>query len=185
MSESASTNRPTAAMDDWVSQVLGVKLGPRLTPETLFTPESATGSPNDGAFVAMQKARLAWDSLRQSIQGQLRALESEIVRVVEVHNAEPEQPEKFDPKAVAEGTKKLYGILGGLDTRLIDALDLALKASGDERKALQAKAKDVISEYQGFVANDKMIGAIDSNGFTKTAIKSTVEKTLVVLSSRL
>jgi hypothetical protein len=173
--ERAGASAPSAAKKTWVTKALGV----------VFSGTPDDHGSGDGGFVAMQKARLAWDNLRKSIRSQLQQLETAILKEVDTHNKDPDAQDGFDPDAVKAGAKRLYTILDGLDERLIDTLDAGLNAQGADREKHHAAAKAIIKEYQAFVASDSVIGTVDANGFTKTAIRPTVERTLAVLSQSL
>jgi hypothetical protein len=206
MSDTATAELPhvaesgkRAAQVEWLAKVLGVVLsaetaGPRSGGSDTVTVE-ATASANKSAgtaaparevsIVALQKSRIAWDNLRKAIQSQLQSLEKAILQGITAHNQDPSSPDKFDPKAATESTKRLYTLLDGLDADLIDKLDEALNASGEDRMRHQAEAKKLIEKYQTFVAGDPLIKAIDGNGFITTTIGPSVEKTLSVLAQNL
>lgn len=176
------STRPTSQKVSWVNRNLAVAFPGLLPPSPPTGPAKA---PTDGDFVNMQKARIIWDNLRKSIQAQLRSLEAAMIKAVQIHNADPKSEEGFDPDEVAKAADRLYLILDGLDVRLINTLDAALSADGTQRLKLQQAAKDIIKEYQAFVAADKNIQSVDFNGFIQTAIRSSVEKTLTALAQTL
>ncbi|HET6608108.1 MAG TPA: hypothetical protein VFG62_15625 [Rhodopila sp.] len=171
-----TSGKPSADKIAWVNRNLVVAF-PGMPPPP---PPRPTGRPV--TYVGMQKSRLAWDSLRKSLQTQLQGLEASILNTVRAHNEDPKTEEKFDPREVSAATRKLYTIMDGLDQRLIDTLDKALSAEGPERSKQQQAARGQIAEYRNFVAGDPLIASIDQNGFMKTAIKPTVDRTLTVLS---
>ena len=168
--------RSTPNQDAWVLEVLGIHVG---------------GGETDGAveggpsLVALQKSRLAWDSLRKSVQSQLRSIEQAALKAVEEHNKDEAQEDEYDPGEVATKLQSTYSILEKLDERLIKKLDEALNAEGAERARLNREARDIVREYQATVATDKMLGRIDLNGFAKTSIRDGAERTLAVLARQL
>ncbi|HSI56714.1 MAG TPA: hypothetical protein VLA16_04105 [Ideonella sp.] len=145
----------------------------------------AAAASSGGGIVQLQKSRLAWDGLRKRVQGQLKGLERTMIDRVREHNASPNADFGYDEGAVASGVRELYGVLDKLDGRLIDILDDALNADGEERRRLQARALELVAEYRQVVDTDSMISKIDDNGFFDTSIRSDAQRTLDQLAAQL
>ncbi len=161
------------AQNGWVRRVLGVEIA------------AAKAQKPAPSLVVLQKSRLVWDQTRKSILQQLNGLTAAINTAVRAHNEDEEAEDEFDEGELAQGVTRLYGILEKLDTRLIDKLDEALNASGEERAALNREAAVIVAQYQAFVSGDATIARIDANGFTATTIRPTVEATLKALAAQL
>ena len=76
-------------------------------------------------------------------------------------------------------------VLDGLDARLIQTLDDALNASGEQRQALNAQAAGLVAEYSRFVEGDPLIAVIDTNGFVSTSIRAEARRALADLARQL
>lgn len=165
----------TPVQDAWLLKVLGLAAGGgrQQSPARTFS------------LVALQKSRLAWDSLRKNLQVQLRTIEQSLLKAVQEHNADEAAEDEYDPDEIASGVRDIYTILDKLDTRLIDKLDEALNAEGDKRASLNAEAGGIIKEYQAVVESDPLLGRIDVNGFASTTIRATAQKTLAALAQQL
>jgi hypothetical protein len=167
-------------------EILTPPPAPQPLPTAAPQPEAVTTS-KEGNFslVELQKSRLAYDSLRKSVQHQLQQLEKSILDGVQSHNADESTEDEFEEGEVAAGVKQLYSILQQLDERLIDKLDEALNAASDaERQARHKEAGKIVLEYQAFAAGDPMLATIDENGFTKTTIREAVASTLKDLAGK-
>jgi len=160
---------------EWLLRVLGVDVGQAATAEV----------PREAGTVQLQKSRLAWDGLRKTVQVELQSLERAIIAGVASHNDDPSSPDEFEAGDVAASTRRLYTVLDGLDAGLIDTLDDALNASGEDRLRHQAAARTLIGGYRRFVAGDPLVQAIDANGFIPTTLKASVERTLADLDAAL
>jgi hypothetical protein len=137
------------------------------------------------SIVNAQASRLAWDGARKKMQSELQNLEATILKAVEEHNQDEEAEDEYEMSPVADGAKKLYTILDTLDTRLLDKLDDALNSEGEAREARHKEAKQIIKEYQQFVANDPLMAIVDSNPFVDSTIRQTIDRTLAVLASKI
>lgn len=144
---------------------------------------SASGA--GAGLVALQQSRLAWAEFRKSLQAQLDAIARDVLAEVQDNNADDEADEDYDVGEVRAGLARFQTLLEGLDTRLIDKLDAALNAGGDERARLQQEAKAIVAEYQGFVGGNALIAAIDANGFVDTSIRRDADKVLRELAAQL
>ena len=170
-----------------LEQMVAAVLAKNGTPSTA-PPQTSAPTVDDGkgfSIVNAQSSRLAWDATRKKVQSQLQELEKAILSAVETHNQDKTAEDEYEMTEVAEGTKQLYLILDELDTRLIDKLDEALNADGEARVALHKEAKEIINEYQQFVASDPLMAAIDNNGFFDSSIRKVVDGTLSVLASKI
>lgn len=153
--------------------------------KTTAAPEAKTGGDGKSSLVELQKSRLAWDSLRKSVRGQLEKLEQSIIADVRAHNADESAEDEFEEGEVTGAVKKLYTILGEYDQQLLDKLDQALNAKTDEqRQSHHQEAAGIIKQYQSFVAGDPMLAIIDENGFTKSTIRTEVIGTLSELAGK-
>ncbi|KQP35420.1 hypothetical protein [Pseudorhodoferax sp. Leaf274] len=126
--------------------------------------------------VAFTQSRLAWDQVRKFVQGELRKLESAIL-------AESTEEEDYD--AIQAGSKQLYEVLDVLDERLIDKLDEALNAEGDQRRALHGEAREIIDEYLDYVNSEPLMQDIDDSGFVDLQIRSTLTTRLQKMAADL
>lgn len=162
---------------------------PEAAPEAAPTSEAASGAVTGGeggfSIVQLQKNRLAWDGLRKSVRAQLQELEKSIIAGVRAHNADETAEDEFEEGAVGGAVKTLHTILGEHAQRLLDKLDEALNAQGDEqRRGRHQEAAGIIKEYQAFVASDPTLAMIDENGFTKSTIRSELVNTLGALAGK-
>lgn len=137
------------------------------------------------SLLQLQQARLSWDGLRKTVQRQLQSLEQGLLDSIRAHNQAEDAEFRFDEAEVAQGVRRLYTVLDGLDERLIDTLDEALNASGEQRRALNARAGKLVAEYRGFVEADPLIAVIDNNGFVSTSIRSEAQRVLADLARQL
>jgi hypothetical protein len=156
--------------------------------QLLRQPESAPAASGEKvgfSIVQLQKSRLAWDSLRKSVQAQLQELEHAILAGVRAHNEDETAEDEFEEGEVGSAVKSLYRILDRLDERLIDKLDEALNANTEEqRQARHQEAAGIIKEYQAFAASDPTLAMIDENGFTQSTIRNAVASTLADLAGK-
>jgi hypothetical protein len=158
---------------EWITRVLGVKLAAPAAPQPAI------------GIVALQKSRLAWDTTRKSVLAQLKSIEAAIIADVTRHNEDPDTEDEYDLTEVTGSLPKLYQLLERYDERLIDKLDEALNAEGEERARLNKQAQDVVKEYQAFLGNDEELAQIDKNGFVASTVRPVIEKTLTVLAKML
>lgn len=164
----------------WLSRVLGLAVASAVGQSAASGP-----SPAGPSLVALQKSRLAWDSTRKSVLTQLKSIEAAIVNYVTKHNENPDTEDEYDLAEIQANKHKLYQLLERYDERLIDKLDAALNAQGEQRALLNKEAADVIREYQGFLGNDDELSRIDKSGFVASTVRPVIEKTLAVLSKML
>lgn len=156
----------------WIERVLGVSL-PVPAREGAARPQP----PRAGSTVAFTQARLAWDGTRKHVQSELQRLEA---AVLEDCADEP------DFATIKGNAKLLYTVLDFLDERLIDKLDEALNAeAGPARKALTDEAREIISEYTDYVANDDLLRDVDDNGFVDVEIIPAVTSALRAIDAQL
>lgn len=134
-----------------------------------------TPKPPELNLVHLNKARLAWDKARKTLQTELEKLEASILAE---GVGEPEEAE------MAEHVLTLYDMLEVLDTELIDVLDQALNASDPEdRAAYHDEARQLTERYLAFVQKNSLMQALDGNPFVALTATSTVTKTLQVIHS--
>lgn len=184
-------DRANALLDQVDAWLRGAGTAPG-TPGAPTTPPQAPTAPAPGqaqapgpSLVVLQQSRLVWDALRKKIQGQLQTLEKTVLDEIRAHNADEANQEGYDEAEVAGRLRQLWRILERLDARLIDKLDQALNASGDERQRLNAEAAQLVAEYQAYVEADAQIAEVDANGFLETSIRADAQRTLGQLASRL
>jgi hypothetical protein len=171
------SNGPTLNKIEWVVRTLGV---------TISGHEAAkNGAAAGGSLVALQKSRVAWDNTRKAIQAQLKALELAVTEAVRKHNADETSEDEYDEGEVTQSVPKLHTLLDHYDIRLIDKLDAALNATGDQRMALQQEAAGIIKDYQSILAGDTNLTLVDKTGLLPVAIRPILEKTLSVLATQL
>ena len=116
-----------------------------------------------GQFVAFMTARLLWDDTRQSVQSQLRKLESAI------REATKDQPYAEE---AARNTPLLYEMLETFDTRLSDKLDEALNSAAPEDRSRRHKeAKGILAEYITYLKSEPIFAELDENPFVPVTIR--------------
>lgn len=153
--------------------------------EPLLASASSTPKVAPVSLVSLQQSRLAWDETRKRIQTGLKKLGDSIIEAVKEHNLDESSMIEFDLTEVADGAKSLNRILDNLDEKLIDKLDEALNATNNEaRSAFYIEAKQIITEYQKFVASDPLMSVIDNNPFLPASIRQDVDATLKSLASK-
>jgi hypothetical protein len=126
--------------------------------------------------VALQGARLAWDSARKKVHAELQKLRA---KILEVFAAEPDLPE------VAKAVPRLDGILERLDETLLDRLDEALNASGAERDELHQEAASLVKQYMVYLNTDPLVTRVDDNPFVPVAVRSTLVTAMTFLNKKL
>jgi hypothetical protein len=152
----------TPDQDRWVERVLGVGI--------------PAGS-RRGPFVALQMARLDWDSARKDARAELARLETAILRRVA---GKPFMDE------VTRSTHRLYAAFETLDDSLLDRLDAALSAPTEtERQRLQREAAAIAGRFRAFVETDPLLVAVDNNPFEKITAAARLRQTLQALEQQL
>ncbi len=136
------------------------------------------------SLVALQKARLTWDGLRNSVQNQFSSIERAALEAVRAHNADPEAEDRFDEAALAAKLKELFAKLDSMDQGLIDKLDEALNAEGPQRDARYLEASELVRKFRAFAASDPLLAFIDDNGFASTDIRARVDRALAELGEQ-
>ena len=130
-----------------------------------------------GQFVAFMTARLLWDDTRQSVQSQLRKLESAI------REATKDQPYAEE---AARNTPLLYEMLETFDTRLSDKLDEALNAAAPEdRSRRQKEAKGILAEYITYLKSEPIFAELDENPFVPVTIRRDLTDALTRIAGHL
>jgi hypothetical protein len=151
---------------DAVIQLLDGLEGKASPASTPALPAAATGV----SLVALQKARLDWDTTRKAVRQELKQLEQAILEACS------EEPDFAEIKA---NTKNLYVMLDTLDNRLGDTLDEALNAEPPEvRAAKQTEAVKIAEDYLEYVHDDDLLNDIDDNGITRVRIRTRLMATL-------
>jgi hypothetical protein len=134
-------------------------------------------APAKGNFVALQQARLAWDTARNKAAADVKTLQGVILQTFK---GDPDLP------AAMAAAKNLQDRFNNVDERLLDKLDEALSAKDETtRAALQAEAKGLVDEYAAFVNGDEVLKDVDANPFVPVAIFKTLSGTLNVLKGKL
>jgi hypothetical protein len=129
-----------------------------------------------GGFVGYAQARLLWRQTRDRAEAELRALKKAIV---ETYDGLPEQAEARD------AVDDLDRALAGFDERLEDLLDKGLNAPAERRQAINARAVDVIRDYQKFVEGEPLFADLDDNPFQPVTITRNVRSVLNTLAGKL
>jgi hypothetical protein len=162
------------ALLDEVEQLLSAPGG--AAPPTGAPAGPAGQAAQAASQVAFTQSRLAWDQMRKFLQSELRKLESAILA---------QSAEESDFAQIRSGTAQLYEVLEVLDERLIDKLDEALNAEGEQRRALHGEARGIIAEYLDFVNSEPLMQDIDSSGFIDLQILPTLSAQLQRMDAEL
>lgn len=129
--------------------------------------------------VALAKSRLAWLAVRRKLESDLEALAE---KIIEYDGGDEPRFADLDVHV----TTRIASVLAGLDESLADALDHAYNAADPEQQmASVAKAQHIIQSYEGFIAKDKLLGALDTNPFLPLATMKAVTATLTTLAKAL
>lgn len=121
-------------------------------------------------LVALQKARLGWDSERKRVASQLQALEAAMVDAFK--GAE-------DATEMARIARKTRDVLQVIDGRLLDALDDALNAQDiPARGAHLTKCKGLIDAYMADLDSHPLIQLIEGNPFLRIDVVPGMRSTL-------
>jgi len=190
--DTSGGNDELTTLEKLLSDMEAGRTATAATAATTAVPGTASGAASQpkearpgASIVQLQAARLGWMKVRKSVEDDLGRLSSTIRSAVQSHNKDQQSETEYDDGELEDAIKRLDVILEGLDTRLVDALDQALAVEGEQRLGLQRKARDIVSEYQGFVAGNALIHAIDANPFQRCEIRSRVDATLNTLAKAL
>lgn len=126
-------------------------------------PASAARDPAAGAGVRVAKGLLLWNGTRSYVSQQLAKLEDAIV-------AECSEEPDFDQIKANVGA--INAVLDRLDDRLSEKLDQLRGTTDRQQKlAISNEAKQVVADYQRYIAEDELMADIDDNGFIPLNIK--------------
>ena len=125
--------------------------------------EGGDTAPRPFSFVALQKARLEWDAARKAVRADIEAVKKSL------SSSFPEE---------ADTVGRLDVVLQTFDEALLDALDDALNADGEERIAHQNRATKLVGVYRGELASNRLVPHLDANPFVKTKLGSTLSTAL-------
>jgi hypothetical protein len=128
-----------------------------------------------GGAVTYAKSRLAWLAARKKVESEIEKLRGAIVAAYQDEGIAPELEKAY--------RERVAPVLTGLDERLADKLDAATNETDpNKRAALVAEAKQIMADYQAFLASEKIIADLDDNPFVPLAIRQTVSATLATLA---
>ena len=120
-----------------------------------------------------KQARAAWVGVKVRAEADIEKVKDS-VRMAYMNDAV-----QF-PKIVA-GCKAIDDILDNLDDELRNTLDLYASTPLRDHRKLQAladTAKEVLDRYEGFVASNKLMRAIDEKEFADVTVHAPVTKAL-------
>jgi hypothetical protein len=161
----------TSEQDAWVARVLGVRLGAR-APAAGRT-ETADAKTPGGAAVRVAKGLLLWNATRSRLEQQLKQLQQAIL---------DQSKDEADYDDIKANVGAVEVVLERLDDRLSAKLD-QLKATTDagEKVRLSEEARQVVTDYQGYVASDPLMQDLDDNGFIPMDSKAKIEAALAAI----
>jgi hypothetical protein len=139
---------------------------------------AAGGAPGNGAAATYAKSRLVWGAARKKVDGDISKLHDEFMAVFKDH-----------AKANDIGTafrQRVGSVMDKFDESLSDKLDaLANNTDPSQHAKLVQEAKQLVQDYQTYVANEPLIATLDTNPFTPLAIEKTMTATLSALGKAL
>jgi hypothetical protein len=128
-----------------------------------------------GNAVTYAKSRLAWLAARKKVESEIEKLRGAIVAAYQDDGIAPDLEKAYQLRVAP--------VLAGLDERLADKLDEATNATDPAvRTELIAQAKQIMAEYQAFLASEKIIADLDANPFVPLSIQQTITATLATLA---
>lgn len=140
-------------------------------------PGSMVAAGTSEGFVALQRARLKWESTRGTVAGQLRALAAAIVTAT--------RDEPWAGEA-AGNTPLLFAMLDTFDTRLGDTLDEALNAQDAMRRTERLRAaRAILKDYSGYLQSDPIFEELDENPFLPVTIRRDLTAVLTELERQI
>jgi len=140
-------------------------------------PDTQTKTPRDGAFVALQQSRLAWEAARKKASADLLLVKQTIL---EDFDGEPEIGE------AAEAAGRLEGALATFDMSLTNLLDRALTAADtDQRRRLHVEAGAMVTRYRAHLAANELLSRIDDNPFVAVSIHKSLDTALKFMAGKL
>jgi hypothetical protein len=151
-------------------------------PPPLSAPMSAAAAAPAGPrplapAIVYTQTRLAWVATRTKVQAELRKLEAAILERYKGQLVRPQ---------VAKSVRQFDRVLALFDESLSDKLDGALNSADEaEKQRWHAEARTVIEKYQGYLADDPLVQALDDNPFLPVAVRATLDKTLSTLAAKI
>ena len=150
--------------------------------QALVAAEAAQKEANGGQATtganAYEKSRDAWLDTRKKVEAEIEKLRSQIVATYQDAGIGAELDRLYRAKAAP--------VMTTLDESLAKKLDEVGKETNAARRvALVNQARDIITDYQSYVAGDATIPQLDKNPFVQLSIQQTVTATLSVLSRAL
>jgi hypothetical protein len=139
---------------------------------------AAAGAPGNGAAATYAKSRLVWTAARTKVDGDIAKLHDEFMAVFKDHA-------KADDIGAAF-RQRVGSVMDKLDAGLADKLDaLANNTDPSQHAKLVQEAKQLVQNYQTYLANEPLIATLDTNPFTPLAIGKTMTATLSALGKAL
>lgn len=137
-------------------------------------PDAAAPRPaapgGDGAVVRVAKGLLLWNSTRGYVDQQLKMLQSAILE---------QSQDEADFDEIKANIGAIDVILERLDDRLSEKLDQLRGTKDSAAKAkIAEEARQLVTEYQSYVAKDELMADIDDNGFIPLDVKTKVAAAL-------
>jgi hypothetical protein len=132
---------------------------------------------SNGAAVALTKSVLLWDATRKYLEGQIKPLQQAILEA---------STDEDDFEAIKSGTPVLEKVMERLDARLSAKLN-QIHTTPDQaiRVQLRKEAKDIVTEYEGYIASEPLVGALDGNPFISFDGVARVQATLKAIATYL
>jgi hypothetical protein len=147
-------------------------------PSEVEAPRSKTVS-----RVTFIQARLTYLDARSTMGAHLESL----IEAMEAAAADEDPDGPFGPEAIDSMANHLRSALGGLDERLVWALDDAMMAPSPELRARhEAKAAALVGEYLRFLEGEPLFDDLDEEtGFGRFPIVETARKSLEQIATLL
>lgn len=125
--------------------------------------------------VALAKAKLAWNGVRQQVSADVETLRAALAATYE--------GQSFSNEVITKFQEKVGPIMTRFDDRLGDALEeMAGETDPDQRATLVAAAKAVAKDYLSFAMSDPLIGDLDNNPFVSLTIRSKTTAALAAVA---
>jgi hypothetical protein len=138
----------------------------------------SSAAPGNGAAATFTKSRLVWLAARKKVDGDINKLHDEFMGVLKDHAKADDIGSAF--------RKRVGGVMDTLDESLAHKLDeMAKNTDASQHPKLVQDAKQLIQNYQSFLANEPLIARLDNNPFTPLAIEKTMTATLSALDKAL
>ena len=142
-------------------------------------PQSDTGgAPRNGAAATFVKSRMVWLAARKKVDGDINKLHGEFMAAFKDHAKADDIGAAFQ--------KRVGGVMDKLDERLAHKLDeMAKNTDAAQHAKLVQEAKQLVDNYQSYLASEPLIATLDNNPFTPLAIQKTMTATLAALGNAL